>query len=515
MLAESLAATSANSLWRKAERCILPDWISRIEADMAIGTLYVEELRATIRGRFAWVGAGVILLAVGCVATVGTQDTWLDGYGVIAYFLVPLAFIPLSAVFLASPRANRFVESLFTAPVERRDWLTAKILVVVTIAAAYYVALVPMVLVYTHHVGVPLLLQKLLIWAPCLLAVGIVIGSLIGILFIGESIAAPAATGMGVLLVYAGFVPLQELLVAQGNGATRTGHLTLMSPAVLLKNAFGFTLAVGSIPATTTRTWISLLAVIIGALALAVWVFLRAQGVETWEASWGQRWIIALGIALIVVLPVLVADTNYDKPAPHATNAPSIQRLFARAGSSIALTWPGGQPPARCCSTILNRDEWPPFGTDEPTRRDLFVLLPVDATQRVTDVHIQVVGENGLEASGDPQAIAPAPEGLEKHTYSNDLGPAAADGHHVVTGWVARVPVTLIPRAPWDIGGVRYPLRVTATYQVAGESQTRTFSARAAIDAQVSRAIYEMGAASLILPLVCFGAAFQRWRQTR
>jgi len=42
---------------------------------MSIGTLYVEELRATMRGRFAWVGAGVILLAVGCVATVGTQDT--------------------------------------------------------------------------------------------------------------------------------------------------------------------------------------------------------------------------------------------------------------------------------------------------------------------------------------------------------------------------------------------------------------------------------------------------------
>jgi hypothetical protein len=150
---------------------------------MEIGTLYVEELRATMRGRFALVGAGVILLAVGCVATVGTQDTWLDGYGMIAYFLVPLAFIPLAAVFLASPRANRFVESVFTAPVERRDWLTAKILVVVTIAAAYYVALVPMVLVYTHHVGVPLLLQKLLIWAPCLLVASIAMGTLIGVLF--------------------------------------------------------------------------------------------------------------------------------------------------------------------------------------------------------------------------------------------------------------------------------------------------------------------------------------------
>jgi hypothetical protein len=43
----------------------------------------------------------------------------------------------------------------------------------------------------------------------------------------------------------------------------------------------------------------------------------------------------------------------------------------------------------------------------------------------------------------------------------------------------------------------------------------RTFSARAAIDAQVSKAIYEMGVASLILPLVCFGAAFKRWRRTR
>ena len=64
-----------------------------------VATVYVEELKATMRGRFAWLGAGVVLLAVGAVATVGTQDTWLDGYGVIAYFLVPLAFVPLAAVF--------------------------------------------------------------------------------------------------------------------------------------------------------------------------------------------------------------------------------------------------------------------------------------------------------------------------------------------------------------------------------------------------------------------------------
>ena len=58
-------------------------------------------------GRFALVGTGVILLTVGCVATVGTEGTWLEGYGMIAYFLVPLALVPVTAAFLASPRANQ------------------------------------------------------------------------------------------------------------------------------------------------------------------------------------------------------------------------------------------------------------------------------------------------------------------------------------------------------------------------------------------------------------------------
>jgi hypothetical protein len=64
---------------------------------MSIGTLYVEELKATMRGSFTWLGAAVILLALGGLATASTQEGWLDGYGIIAYVLVPLAFIPLAA----------------------------------------------------------------------------------------------------------------------------------------------------------------------------------------------------------------------------------------------------------------------------------------------------------------------------------------------------------------------------------------------------------------------------------
>src|SRR4029077_9571340 len=138
------------------------------------------------------------------------------------------------------PAGNRFVGSPFPRPAERRVWFIAKILVVLTFAAAYYFALFPMLAVYLWHVPMPLLLGKLLIWGPGVLVASCVVGVLIGVLFIGRSIAAPAATGVGVLLTYAALVPLQELMVARGNGATRIGRLTLLSPAVLLKNALGF-----------------------------------------------------------------------------------------------------------------------------------------------------------------------------------------------------------------------------------------------------------------------------------
>lgn len=482
----------------------------------AIGTIYIEELKATMRGRFAWLGAAVVLLAVGVLATVGTQDTWLDGYGIVAYGFVPLAFIPLSAGFIASARASRFVESVFTAPVERGAWLFAKILVLLTLAVGYYVALVPMLAVYAAHVGIPPLLHKFLMWTPGALIASVAIGTLTGVLFIGRSLAPPVGAGMGVLLAYAGLLPLQELMVAQANGATRTGHLTLASPAVLLKNGLGFALAVGYVPATTMRTWVSLAVLVAGALVLAVWVFLRAQGVETWEATPRQRWAIALTIVSLGVLPSIVADTNYDTPAPLRNNAPAIRGVFSRAGSSLALVEPGRSAPMHCCSTILNRDELMAMSTDENTRRDLLLMLPVDAADVVSDLHVDLLGENGLQVTAtDTAARDNATPHLEPRTYQNDSGPADPTGRRIGTGWVARVPVVLNPTNPWDIGGDRYPLTVKASYRVNSEREPRAFSSRAAIDAQVGSGIYEMGIASSLLPLVCLGAAIRRWRRTR
>ena len=186
------------------------------------------------------------------------------------------------------------------------------------------------------------------------------------------------------------------------------------------------------------------------------------------------------------MLPVTFADTNYDTPAPAANNAPSMRGFFTRAEALATLVAPGGKMPRRCCSPMLNWQEWP-LSTDHQTAQDLLLMLPVDTSAHVTDLHVKVAGDDGLEVSGDPSALNQAAPQLEPRHYPNDSGPTAPDGHHVVDGWVARVPIALDPTKPWDIGGDRYPLAITATYQVAGESHPRTVNVHGAIEAQVSQ----------------------------
>jgi hypothetical protein len=476
-------------------------------------TLYKEELRALMRGRFAWLGAAVVLLGLGGLSAVATQDSWLDGYGTIAYFLAPVCFLPLAAGTMANPRANRFVESVFTAPVDRRKWFFAKILVLLTVALAYYLAVAPLAAVYVANVGMPYLLAMYLLWTPGILVVCIAVGTLVGVLFIGRSVAPPVATGVGIMLVYAVLTPLQELLVARGFGSTATGHVTLVSPLVLLKNGLGFTLATGAIPETTVWTWVCLTIVVAGSFALAAWIFLRAQGVESWEANSRQRFIIAFGVLALVLVPAIFGDTNYDKAAPAQNGAPSIPGLFLRGGGQLALVEPGAGLPATCCDTLLNRDKWPSLPTDQTTHQDLLLFLPVDANERLVQLNVKVVGQSGLDIKMSPPVDLLGD--LKTHVYAPGVGPADADGHRVKEGWVARIPIDLTPTTPWDIGGIRYPIDVAVTYAVDGGSRPNTLNARAAVEAHVPNALAEMAVVGAVLPMVCAAAMFNRWRRTR
>jgi hypothetical protein len=56
---------------------------------------------------------------------------------------------------------------------------------------------------------------------------------------------------------------------------------------------------------------------------------------------------------------------------------------------------------------------------------------------------------------------------------------------------------------------------VKVTYGSDRSNQPQTFTSRVAVEAEVSIAVYEMGLASAILPVMCFAGAFIRWQRTR
>jgi hypothetical protein len=163
----------------------------------------------------------------------------------------------------------------------------------------------------------------------------------------------------------------------------------------------------------------------------------------------------------------------------------------------------------------MNRDRWPAFPIEEATSQDLLLFLPVSTQDKLTRLTIDVAGQSSLKIDVSADSLSHSLDHLETRSYAADLGPTDAGGHHIQNGWVARIPVSFTPTRAWDIGGVRYPIDVTATYEVQGDPQPHNLTARAAIEAQVPTALAEMSVAGAIMPLLCLLAAFRRWRQTR
>ena len=216
-------------------------------------------------------------------------------------------------------------------------------------------------------------------------------------------------------------------MVAQGNGASRTGHVTLLSPAVLLKNALGFTLVAGRSRRRSRARGSALGVVAVGAVALAVWTFLRAQGVETWEATRGQRWTLGLAIARLMLLPVVIADTNYDTPAPRRTNAPAVRGVFgARRPRASPSSNRRVRLPRYCCMAVLNRDDGRRFRPTRRRDRDLLVLLPVDVDPDGPRPARRRLGRGRPRRRRSIPNAQPSPDALETRDVSERFRSAGA-----------------------------------------------------------------------------------------
>ena len=195
----------------------------------------------------------------------------------------------------------------------------------------------------------------------------------------------------------------------------------------------------------------------------------------------------------------MLADTNYDAPAPPANSAPADPRPVRASRQQ-----PGAGPcPAASCpraaaarSSIATNGRH--SGTDEPTRPGISSSscrwTPRD---RSTDLHVEIAGQNGLEVDrGSAAAAGDGRQHLEVRRHDRTgVRPRPTATASRRAGWRAS-PSRWIPTHPWDIGGDRYPLeRHGDVSRRRRRQQPRTFSARGAVDAQVASAIYEMGAA--------------------
>ncbi len=219
----------------------------------------------------------------------------------------------------------------------------------------------------------------------------------------------------------------------------------LASPAVLLKNALGFTLAVGSIPASTAASrWLSL-AIVTGGSAQR-WpsgFFLPLHRVlETWETRSAQRWWASLwGPAwpswrsfrwrLRIRTMTLPRRPLIDR----ARDSWTIRKIGC-VNLAAGLDRPRAAVPVLAVLSSIGTS--PLLGTEMKAFRSvIFCFFSLIESER-EDQRSENPGPGRRPSDGD--GPDDSDDHLETRSYSNESGPTATDGHHIASGWVARIP---------------------------------------------------------------------------
>lgn len=286
-----------------------------------MGTLWPllrEEVRALPRGRWGLLAAAAWLVAVTLLVAgvLGSEGPALFSILVMMYVLPTLALAPITAGYVASDRSTRFVQSVFTAPVRRGEYLVAKLLPPLLLGALYLAATMPFHLVYAWRVGLSPLALPFLGLAAALILCLVAVGGLLGVLFTSRGTAAPTGAALA-FAAFSGLAPI-GLALAQtlSQGAVREALLRALhlSPVMLLFDAAGLHGFV--VPGAPLRAALALALLTLGAFLLAAWVFVRHQAAETWETTRSGAALVAAALLAVALLPMAVADTAYGDPAP-------------------------------------------------------------------------------------------------------------------------------------------------------------------------------------------------------
>lgn len=464
----------------------------------AIWTIYKAEVKALPRGRFALLGAALLLLGPLLFAT----TVWLGPRGLadaslFNMVMLPTILIPFGAARLAHARSSRFLQAVFTTPVSQSAYYFAQVLVVATLGLAYLVALLPFFAVHAFHLGWPLDAWTWMGIGLGMVVASAVLGCLVGVLFTSRGSLASLAVGVAFAVwTNAAWIMLPSA-IHEPEGAQREVmlHLFGTSPAILLLGA------AGQLPlyavASPARSFFAFLAMVALAASAGWWAFARAQSAEAWGPSRRAAGLAAALVALALAAPVALASADYGEDLGRFSGQSwgsgghnmTVELVLRGAPTTMYTSGPFGAAPL-------------PVGG--PVEGDLLVVLFPGPNQtgplRALDLRV-----DGPRIHFEPSEIH-----LTNVTHFEEVPLPGPGGHGVRT---LRIPVRATLEKPGNLTREMYPFNATATVLPEGASAPIGAEAGALVMGSVPGVGSQMLAAGVPFPLACLlGFGVRRWR---
>lgn len=467
-------------------------------------TLAREEIRSLPRPTFA---LGAVVVVLGLLAPIGAfaygGEGGVEDTLVFTWLVAELVVAVVVAGRVAAARRSRFVDSLYTTPLDQRTWLAAQAIVGVVLAILVLAAQLPFLLVHVALLGVPATLPALLLGALAMGAFAVALGLFCGVIVgdAGPGAAAGLAGGVAfttfVLLLFHGMAaaappsPAQPWLL----------RITALSPLALVMGGVGvhvFDVA----PAAAWRPFLGLAGIVAG-LAGAAWcAYTRAQGPLGWDSR-GGRGLVAALVALAVLAPVASAEVTFREEGSDESFA-----LSQGEHTQVAIVARGApiHDKAFTLSEVYGAPDLP-LGQD--VEADALVLLMVPAGTLVRGVHIEVEGSATVRIVSGGSATVPdgAPSG---HALPGAGWEATGQGP---ARPVYRVPVVLRAVSVEALG--ESPALVEVHTEFLADGRALASHARIPLDGEVAGAIAMLGLAGLPLPAAALGTLVARKLRTR
>lgn len=469
-------------------------------------TLVREELRALPRQTFAMSAIAIVLAVFVPIAAFGYGgEGGLDDMLIFVWIIAELVVAIVVAGRVAAARRSRFVDSLYTTPLEQRTWFFAQLIVGAVLAGLVLAIQVPFLLVHIAYLGIPAALPSFLLAALLMGAFAVALGLFCGVL-VGDS-GPGAAAGLAGGLAFMSFV----LFIVQGivvSGPPTTMQpvlvrLTSISPLALAMAGTGTT-PFGVVPAHAWRPLVGLVALILGLGAAAWFAYTRAQGPLGWEARGsGRRAIVVALAALAVATPVASAEVSFVE------DQVDDSWIFSRGEHTQIAFVARGAPIVEDSFTFESIVSSPDLPLGEPVELDALVLVMVPQGTNVRGVRVEVVGIENVRVveggtlnvpDGSPAGRAPPGEGWDSVA---DTPPRP----------VYRVPVTLEATALEALGDS--PSLVEVRTQFMADGKALTSVGKIALDGKVPGAVAQLMLAGAPLPLGAVASLVARKLRTR